>query len=133
MSEGVLKVFGIALICLSLSLALKKYNADIGALIKAASAVLLSSICLFILSPAISFILELSEGEIMSAAFPGVTVLLRAMAVAFLTHVCASVCRDCGEGTLASYVEMAGKAEILVLSIPLITDILETVKKLLDT
>ena len=133
MSEGVLKVFGIALICLSLSLALKKYNADIGALIKVASAVLLASICLFALSPAISFILELSDGEIMSSAFPGVTVLLRAMAVAFLTHVCASVCRDCGEGTLASYVEMAGKAEILVLSVPLITDILETVKKLLDT
>ena len=48
------------------------------------------------------------------------TLVLRALGLAFLTEVTASVCRDSGEGTLAGWVETAGKLEILLLSFPLI-------------
>lgn len=131
MSETVLKVFGISLICLTLSLILKRWSGDLGVMVKAVAAVVMASLCLVALSPAIDFVVKLADRVAVGAVTQGVGVLMRALAVAFLTHVCASVCRDCGEATLASYVEMAGKAEMLILALPLIENILDTVTKLL--
>ena len=58
--------------------------------------------------------------------------LLKALGIAFLTELSASVCRDSGEGSLAFFVETAGKLEILLLSFPLIRTVLETALTLLS-
>ena len=60
------------------------------------------------------------------------TLVLRALGLAFLTEVTASVCRDSGEGTLAGWVETAGKLEILLLSFPLIRSLLSFVAEVLS-
>jgi stage III sporulation protein AD len=57
--------------------------------------------------------------------------LLKALGLAFLTETAASVCRDSGETGLATWVETAGKLEILLLSFPLIRTVLDTVTELL--
>lgn len=48
------------------------------------------------------------------------------VAVAIICQTVCDVCKDNGENTLASVVEFAGNAEIILLSLPII-------KKLLDT
>ena len=60
-------------------------------------------------------------------------VLLQVLCVAFLTHICASICLDCGEGTIAEYVELGGKLEILILALPLMREILEIAARLTKT
>ena len=59
------------------------------------------------------------------------TILFKALGVAFLTETAASVCRDSGEAGLATWVETAGKLEILLLSFPLIRTVMDTVAALL--
>ena len=61
----------------------------------------------------------------------GWPILLKALGVAFLTETAASVCRDSGEGGLATWVETAGKLEILLLSFPLIRTVMDTVTDIL--
>ncbi len=61
-----------------------------------------------------------------------ISLIIKALGIAFVSHVCASVCRDCGENTLAGYAELAGKAEILILSLPIVKDILDTAMELLE-
>lgn len=51
-------------------------------------------------------------------------VLLKAGAVALITDFAADICRSSDEGTIAGYVEFAGRTEIILLSLPLIDDIL---------
>lgn len=58
-------------------------------------------------------------------------IILKALGIAFVAEIAAGVCRDGGEGGLATWVETAGKLAILLLSLPLIEEILETVKALL--
>jgi stage III sporulation protein AD len=58
-------------------------------------------------------------------------ILLKSLGLAFLTETAASVCRDSGEAGLATWVETAGKLEILLLSFPLIRTVLDTVSALL--
>ena len=44
----------------------------------------------------------------------------------------ADICRESGEGGAANGVELAGKVELLLLSLPLINDILSVTKELLS-
>ncbi len=56
--------------------------------------------------------------------------LLKIMGVAYVAEYGSQICRDSGEGALASKVELAGKLIILGMSVPLILVILETMLRL---
>jgi stage III sporulation protein AD len=43
----------------------------------------------------------------------------------------AEICRDCGENTLASRVELAGKAGIVLISLPIIQQLFEIAEDML--
>ena len=58
-------------------------------------------------------------------------VLLSAIGIAILTQTVSEICRDCKEGTVAGYVELAGRIEILLLCLPLLAEILDVVEDLL--
>ncbi len=47
------------------------------------------------------------------------TVLLKSLGICFLTQLAADICRDSGEGTLASQAETAGKTALLIIALPL--------------
>lgn len=57
--------------------------------------------------------------------------LLRIVGVAYITEFAAQICRDANEGAVASKVELAGKVIIMVLAIPVVLVILDTVLNLL--
>ena len=53
----------------------------------------------------------------------GVGVILRMIFVGILCAVAADICRDVGESTLATRVEACGKAEILLLALPFLLEL----------
>ena len=59
-------------------------------------------------------------------------VMLKGLGAATLTHICSSVCRECGRASLAEYVELAGRLEILLLCLPLISNLLQAASGLLE-
>ena len=131
--EGLIsaKVGGLALVALVVLLVLRQLKPEWGALVRMAAAVVAAGFILTALSGVLSLVEELSSisGEALPADTWGI--LLRALGVAFLTEIAASICRDSGEGGLAGWVEMAGRVEILLLSLPLIRIVLATVSDLL--
>ena len=132
MGGAFFKLCGVALLAVFLMLIIKKNGADIALLIKVAAAVLLGGASILALSPIIEYMYELS-GEI-GATVPisVVGVLLKALCVAFICQICASICRDCGEGNIAYYVELGGKVEILILSLELIDNLVGTTREILE-
>ena len=64
---------------------------------------------------------EISDG----GRTPYVKTLLKAAGIAYLVDLAAGLCRDAGESSVAEYVELAGKSELMLLSLPIITDLLE--------
>lgn len=131
--EGLIsaKIGGLALVSLVVLLVLRQLKPEWGALVRMAMAVVAAGFILTALSGVLSLVEELSSisGETLPADTWGI--LLRALGVAFLTEIAASICRDSGEGGLAGWVEMAGRVEILLLSFPLIRTVLSTVSDLL--
>ena len=129
MDGALMKICGIASLAAFLCLILKKWNADASVLVRLIAGVVISTACIGAMSPITQLVYTLGESEVLSS-YSGV--LLRVLAVAIVTHVTAGICRDCGETTLASYAELGGKIEILILCLPLMREIIERAMELLD-
>lgn len=131
MSAELIKIFGIALLGALLGVLLRKWNGDAALLFKVACGVVMCVACILLLSPLVERIKELAETALGESASEAVSVLLRVLCVALLSHICASVCRDCGEGTIAYYAELGGKIEIMILCLPLFLDVLDIALELI--
>ena len=121
------KICGLALICLVSFSVVRQWGRDFEVPMKLAAAVVFLGILLGMAIPLVSWMREmLSVGVVSEYA----ELLLGALGIAVVTGVCADLCRECREPTVASYVEMAGRLEILILSVPLIKEILDAVRQL---
>ncbi|MBR7098337.1 MAG: hypothetical protein IKC59_02890 [Clostridia bacterium] len=109
---------------------IKNWNSDFLPLLRMALAVLLAAAVFSWLSPLIVYLKNLTEtaGLAEHAVF-----LFKALGIAWLTQCCADLCRESGENGAASGVELAGKVEILLLSLPLLNEVLEIAKGLLPS
>lgn len=58
-------------------------------------------------------------------------ILLKIIGISYLVEFGAQVCRDAGEGAIASKVELAGKVMILVMAVPIIAFALDTILRLM--
>lgn len=127
---GWAKVGGIALTGLSALLILRAYKPEWAAFLRMAVTVVSLGLVISMAATAVGYVTDLTAatGALDGEAW---TILLKALGLAFLTETAASVCRDSGEAGLATWVETAGKLEILLLSFPLIRTVLDTVASLL--
>ena len=124
------KIGGVAMVGLTALLILRAYKPEWAPLVRVAVTVIMLG---SLLSVAAAVLSDLS-GITASLGAPDVeaySLLLKALGVAFLTETAASVCRDSGEGTLASWVETAGRLQLLLLSFPMIRRVLDLVASLL--
>ncbi len=58
------------------------------------------------------------------------TLLLKALGVSLLSEYASGICRECGEESAASSIELFGKLELLILCIPLIEELLGIAEEL---
>lgn len=68
----------------------------------------------------------IGESGVDELQFEGV---LKAIAIAYITHFGALLCRDSGESMIAAKVELAGKTAILLITLPIICELLELIKR----
>lgn len=58
-------------------------------------------------------------------------ILIKVLAVAYLTDFTAQLCRDAGENSIGNKVEMAGKIIIFYISLPILVSVLQLVNSIL--
>ncbi|WP_124727203.1 stage III sporulation protein AD [Staphylospora marina] len=57
--------------------------------------------------------------------------VLKIIGIAYIAEFGAQVTRDAGQGSIASKIELAGKVLIMVMAIPIVTVIIETIVQIL--
>lgn len=60
-----------------------------------------------------------------------ISILLKIIGIAYITEFGADICRDAGESSIASKVELAGKIFIVVIAVPIITSLLDLIIKIM--
>lgn len=119
---------GVGLVAAVLSIVIKQYKPELGIFISLLAGIIILSAILGVLKPAIDTILELVGMAGLDESYGNV--LIKALAVCYVTQIAADSCRDAGEGAIAGKVEMAGKAAIIVISLPMFKALVNTVSGL---
>lgn len=123
-----MRICGGALLCVVAIAALRQLGRDGALPLQWLGILLLTGAGLALMQPIVAFAGELAAesgvGEMAS-------LLLRALGIALLCQLCADLCRQSGEGSIASGVEMAGRVQILLLALPKLDELLTAAQELL--
>ncbi|WP_366849426.1 stage III sporulation AC/AD family protein [Ruminococcus sp.] len=60
-----------------------------------------------------------------------ISIVFKTLAICCITHITAELCRDSGEGAIASAAELWGRGAVLVLGIPVFKGFLQLIEKLI--
>jgi stage III sporulation protein AD len=125
----ILQIVGLGVIATVIILVLKAQRPEIAIQIS-----IMTGIVVFILlAGKLSAIVELLNkyAEKAEINMNYLTILLKIIGIAYIAEFGAEVCRDAGETSVASKIELAGKVAIIVLAVPIITSLLELVVRIM--
>ena len=127
----VIKIIGIALIALIIIILLKQYRPEFAVYISLITGVLILVLVMDQLAGVISLLQSLANKTSVNMTF--LSLLIKITGIAFLSEFAVSICRDSGEGAIASKIEIGSKIVIISMSIPIISSLLEIILKILPS
>ena len=116
-----LKYCGAALSALIGVIILKGQKSEFSSLVSLAASVLLLGAAVSAFLPVTEFVFEAVDT---SGFGEYLTTLTKALGITLAVQLSADICRDAGEASLGAKLELVGKAEILVLCLPMIRELI---------
>lgn len=125
------KIIGIAFLTVICSIILKEYKKEFAFYVILIGSLLIFFISFDILIDVVNFINELSKKAYIDYSF--ISVLLKITGISILSEFAISICKDCGEASIASKIDLGGKIIVISISIPVIGSSLEQLLLLLPS
>lgn len=126
----ILKIAAVALTGVILASVMKTVNKEMTIYIILATVIILFLSIIDKLWEAFRFLEGIYDNVTYGRSF--FPVIIKVLAVAYITDFTAQLCRDSGENAIGSKVELAGKVLIFYLAMPVLSAILELISSLLD-
>ena len=125
----IVKVVAFAFVALFIVLILKERKQELAIQVSIVAGVL---IFLFLIDK-ITLILQTLQQLSLKANidFVYLNTVFKILGIAYLTSFCSQICNDAGESNIGSKVEFAGKILILVLAIPILMAVLQSILKIM--
>ena len=127
--EEVIKIIGIALIALIIIIIIKQYRPEFAIYISLVAGVIILALVIGNLTNVINLLKDISTRSGINNKFLGI--LLKMTGIEILTEFAISISKDAGENAIASKVEIGSKVIIISLSVPIISNLLEVILKLM--
>ena len=127
-----MEIFGISacVICAVLFAAVvKKSNREYALLMTILTAILILLAVFQQVAPFLEEIEAIAQSESFDSGY--LLVLLKAVGITLVGQTTSSLCKDAGESTLAFAVELASKAALLLVSLPVLLKIIEYLSEIL--
>jgi len=125
----IIKIAGIGLISLIVIVVIKQYRPEFAVYVSIIAGLLIMGFVISKLSGIVEILKSLANKASLSNNFLGI--LIKITGIAILTEFTTSICKDAGEGAIATKVDLGGKVIIMSMSIPIISSLLETILKIL--
>lgn len=122
---------GIGLTGTILAVYLKESNKEIAIFISLATGLILFLFALSKIGDVLEVMQELAARAQINLYY--LTIVLKIMGIAYIAEFGAQVCKDAGEGSIATKIELAAKILVMVLALPIIMAILESVLRLIPS
>ncbi len=125
----IIKIIGIGLIALIIIILLKQYRPEFAIYISLLAGVLILLLIVDQLTGIVNLIQSIAGKANINSQF--LSILLKITGIAFLAEFAVSICKDSGEGAIASKIELGSKIVIISMSIPIISSLLEIILQIL--
>ena len=128
--NNIFEIAGIGIVSSAVIIILKQYRPEF-----AFSASLICGIILLLYS-VISFS-EINETLKEIIAISGIEnekyeILFRCLGISIVSKIASEACSECGQGSISSKIDLAGKTIILLTAMPLFTEIIEIIRNLTE-
>ncbi len=124
------QIVGIALVVSIISVVLKQFRKEIALQMTILTGAIIFTLILDKIQIVIDLLQSLADQANISSYY--LIIVLKIVGVAYLAEFGAEICRDAEEKALATKIEIAAKVGVLVLAIPIIVAILESIMGLLS-
>ncbi|GIM27952.1 stage III sporulation protein AD [Clostridium polyendosporum] len=125
----IIKIVSFCFITLFLYLILKEQKSETAIYVSIVAGILIFLILVPQISEIINFIKDIATKANIDIIY--IEIVLKIVAIAYLTSFCSEICKDAGAGSIATKVEFSGKIIILVLAIPILMAVLESILKIM--
>ncbi len=125
----VIKLCGIAVIGVCAALIMRAAKSELAMPVGVITGIIILASAISSMYPIVAFAEELSRENSYSLYF---STVLKALGIGIAAQTAADICRDSGEGAVASKLELAAKVGILLLGLPVVREILSLTQKILE-
>lgn len=125
----IIKIIGIGLTALIIVIILKQYKPEFALYVSILAGIFILILSLSQISGVINLLKSLASKANINSEFLGI--ILKITGIAILTEFAVSICKDSGETSIASKIDIGGKVMIITISIPIISLLLETILKVI--
>lgn len=124
----ILQVVAVGLIATVLIVVVKSQRPELAVLLNTAAGVVLFLMVLGKISAVMNIVKDLADRAGISMVY--LSTILKIVGIAYIAEFGAQICRDAGEGAIATKIEFAAKIFILVLAVPIVVAVLQALLKL---
>ena len=123
-------LLSVVLVAAFLTVLLRQYRPELAIAVGVVTGILVLLRVLRVLEPTLSSLRTMLEGAALPTAYTAI--LFKALGICLLTQLAADTCRDAGETALAAKAEFVGKILLLILSMPLLEEIITVALSLIQ-
>ena len=124
----IVKIIGVGLIALIISVIIKQYKPEFAMYISIIAGTIILFLIIDKISGIITLLTNLSKKTGINSQY--LNILLKITGIAILTEFAVSICKDSGESAIASKIDLGGKVIVISMSIPIISALLEIIIKI---
>lgn len=125
----IIQIIGLGFVVTLLILIIKQQRPEMAVQLSLALATIIFLMVLGKINVVLNLFRDLAEKANISQMY--LNTILKIIGIAYVTEFGAQVCRDAGEGAVAGKIEFAGKVMVMVMAIPIIALVLDTIVRLI--
>ena len=123
--SDVMKLVGLAIISTILCMVIKKDRPEMAMFIGVLTGIMILLSVTYKLNFIIDSINDLAHKANIPAMY--ISLIIKLIGIAYLIEFAIQICKDCGEGNIASKLEFGGKIIVMTMSFPILVSIIDMI------
>ena len=115
----VVKIVGISIFSVSMIIVLKNQRPEMALMLSIATGIMIMIFSIYKMSSVVNVLNDLVQKSGINKEF--LTIIIKVIGIAYIVEFGKNICIDAGQSSIATKLEMAGKVIIVVLTIPLVS------------
>jgi len=126
----IVQIFGFALVTLVFAVTLRQQKPEMALIVSLVAGAVIFLLMLRKIGAVVNVFNDLAARANVNLVYLGV--VLKIVGIAYIADFGAQICRDAGEGALGAKIEFAAKILILVLAVPVVLAVLDTLMRIIE-